>query len=141
MPVVEIVAIALLFVLSLMANAVITRWSTKRVLGLDMTVMSSYLVVVGRSLAALLAGFAIGYAVRLGFLTENNGQIEYVKMAAMLLVACLSFLAYWVLLGKVSNTSISLWGMTKTVATETGMLAVSVVGVSIVLSAVFFLFS
>lgn len=138
---VEIVAIALLFVLSLMANAVITRWSTKRVLGLDMTVMSSYLVVVGRSLAALLAGFAIGYAVRLGFLTENNGQIEYVKMAAMLLVACLSFLAYWVLLGKVSNTSISLWGMTKTVATETGMLAVSVVGVSIVLSAVFFLFS
>lgn len=138
---VEIVAIALLFVLSLMANAVITRWSTKRILGLDMSVMSSYLVVVGRSLAALLAGFAIGYAVRLGFLTENNGQIEYVKMAAMLLVACLSFLAYWVLLGKVSKTSISLWGMTKTVATETGMLAVSVVGVSIVLSTVFFLFS
>lgn len=138
---VEIVAIALLFVLSLMANAVITRWSTKRVLGLDMTVMSSYLVVVGRSLAALLAGFAIGYAVRLGFLTENNGQIEYVKMAAMLLVACLSFLAYWVLLGKVSKKSISFWGMTKTVATETGMLAVSVVGVSVVLSTVFFLFS
>ncbi len=138
---IEIVALALLFVLSLMANAVIIKWSTKRVLGLDISVMSSYLVVMGRSLAALLAGFAIGYAVRLGLLTENNDQIEYVKIAAMLLVACLSFLAYWILLGKASKTSISFWGVTKTVATETVMLAISVVGVSVVLSTVFFLFS
>lgn len=138
---IEIGLVTLLFVLSVIANSIITRWSTKRVLGLNISVLSSYLIVLGRSLAALLAGLAIGYAVRIGFLGDSKESFDYLKIASMLLIACLSFFAYWFLLGKVSKTSISLWSMTKTVTAETGLLIVSVVGVSIVLSTVFFLFS
>lgn len=141
LPLIEIISIAVLFVISLVANAIITKWSAKRVLGLDLTNFSASLVVIGRSLAALLAGFSIGYAIRLGFLPEVEGDLEYIKLAMMLFVACLSFLAYWALLGRVSKTRISFLGMAKTVATETVMLVVSVVGVSLVISSAFFLFS
>ncbi len=135
----EIGVVGILFILSLAANAIITRWSTKRVLGLEVSLVKSWLIVSGRSFAALLAGFAIGYAVRL----ELQGDVAYkaVQLSGMILVSCLSFLAYWVLLGKMTNTSISLWGMTKTVAAETVMLVISVVGISIVLSVIFYIFN
>ena len=135
----EIGVVGILFVLSLAANATITRWSTKRVLGLEVSLVKSWLIVSGRSFAALLAGFAIGYAVRLGL----QGDVPYkaIQLSGMVLVSCLSFLAYWVLLGKMTNTSISLWGMTKTVAAETVMLVICVVGISIVLSIIFYIFN
>ena len=135
----EIGVVGILFVISLAANAIITRWSTKRVLGLEVSLVKSWLVVSGRSFAALLAGFAIGYAVRLEL--QGNASYKVIQLSGMLLVSCLSFLAYWVLLGKMTNTSISLWGMTKTVAAETVMLVISVVGISIVLSIIFYIFN
>ena len=100
--------------------------------------MKSTVIVIGRSFAALLAGFVIGYAVRLGLAGEINQNA--MKIAAMFVIASLSFLAYWVLLGKMTNTQISFWGMTKTVGTEAVMLSVTVIGISVVLSTVFFLF-
>lgn len=137
-------AIGALFVLSMAANVFITRWSAKRILGLDVPVVKSGLIVLGRSLAALLAGFAVGYAIRLGFASDGVGEgtvvARTIQMSGMMLVACLSFLAYWLLLGKMTNTQISLWGMTKTVAAESTMLVISVVGVSLVLSTLFVLF-
>ncbi|MBL4607585.1 MAG: hypothetical protein JKY01_07130 [Pseudomonadales bacterium] len=135
----EIGVVGILFVLSLAANATITRWSTKRVLGLEVSLVKSWLIVSGRSFAALLAGFAIGYAVRLGL--QGDAPYKAIQLSGMVLVSCLSFLAYWVLLGKMTNTSISLWGMTKTVAAETVMLVICVVGISIVLSIIFYIFN
>ena len=140
----EVGVIALLFVLSLAANALITRWSTKRVLGLDVSMVKAGLIVTVRSLAALLAGFSIGYGINIGLIHNPEGQgqdARYAQMGAMALVACLSFLAYWAMLGKLTNSRISFWGMTKTVATETTLLVASVVGVSVVLSTVFYFFS
>ncbi len=134
----EIIVIAVLFVVSMLVNAIITRWSTKRVLGIEVSWLKSTVIVIGRSFAALLAGFVIGYAVRLGLAGEINQNA--MKIAAMFVIASLSFLAYWVLLGKMTNTQISFWGMTKTVGTEAVMLSVTVIGISVVLSTVFFLF-
>ena len=137
-------AIAALFVLSMTVNVFITRWSAKRVLGLDVTVVKSGLIVLGRSLAALLAGFAVGYAIQLGFVPDGGGEgtvvARNIQMSGLMLVACLSFLVYWLLLGKMTHTQISLWGMTKTVAAESTMLVISVVGVSLVLSTLLVLF-
>ncbi|MFC1337330.1 MAG: hypothetical protein G8D91_21915 [gamma proteobacterium symbiont of Clathrolucina costata] len=138
----EISFVGMLFLLSLAANAIITRWSTKRVLGLDVSLVKSGVIVVGRSLAALLGGFAVGYAIKVGLL---QGDVEVankaIQLTGMAAVAALSFLAYWVLLGKMTNTSISLWGMTKTVATESVMLIVASVGIAIILSVVMVTFS
>ena len=136
----EIGVVSVLFLLSLGANALITRWSTRRVLGLDVSLLKSGTIVLGRSFAALLAGFAVGYAIRLGL---QGGEIAHkvIQISGMGLVAVLSFLVYWVLLGKMTSTSISLWGMTKTVAAESVMLIVGSVGVAIVLSVLFYLFN
>ena len=60
---VEIGVLSILFVLSLTANALATKWPTKRGLGLEVSLVKSGLNTVGRCLAALLAGFAIGYAI------------------------------------------------------------------------------
>lgn len=135
---VEIGVVSILFLLSLAANALITRWSAKKVLGLEVSLVRSGLIVAGRSLAALLAGFAVGYAIRLGL--QGDVAHKAVQLAGMVVVALLSFFAYWALLGKMTNTSISFWGMTKTVATETVMLLVAAFGIAIVLSFIFYTF-
>lgn len=135
---VEIGVVSILFLLSLAANALITRWSAKKVLGLEVSLVRSGLIVAGRSLAALLAGFAVGYAIRLGL--QGDVAHKAVQLAGMAMVALLSFFAYWALLGKMTNTSISFWGMTKTVATETVMLLVAAFGIAIVLSFIFYTF-
>jgi len=137
----EISIVGVLFLLSLVANAVITRWSTKRVLGLEVSLVKSSVIVVGRSLAAMLGGFAIGYGIKVGLLEGGEVNHKFIQLSGMAVVVVLSFVAYWVLLGKMTNTSISFWGMTKTVATETIMLVVVSVGIAIVLSVVFFTFS
>ncbi|MCG8061004.1 MAG: hypothetical protein N0E38_14420 [Candidatus Thiodiazotropha endolucinida] len=95
---VEIGVVSILFLLSLAANALITRWSAKKVLGLEVSLVRSGLIVAGRSLAALLAGFAVGYAIRLGL--QGNVAHKAVQLAGMAMVALLSFFAYWALLGK-----------------------------------------
>lgn len=135
----EIGIVGILFIVSLAANALITQWSAKRVLGIDVSIVHSGVIVMGRTLAALLGGFAVGYAIRLGFQGDTGNKA--IQIAGMGAVAVLSFIAYWALLGKITKTSISLWGMTKTVATETALLVVSVIGIAIVLSTVFTLFS
>lgn len=135
---VEIGVVSILFLLSLAANALITRWSAKKVLGLEVSLVRSGLIVAGRSLAALLAGFAVGYGIRLGL--QGDVAHKAVQLAGMVVVALLSFFAYWALLGKMTNTSISFWGMTKTVATETVMLLVAAFGIAIILSFIFYTF-
>jgi len=134
----EILIIAALFIASLLLNALITRWSTKRILGIEVSWLKSTLIVAGRSLCALLAGFVLGFCIRLGLTGELDQNI--LQISAMVVVACLSFLAYWILLGKMTKTRISLWGMTKTVGTEAVMLSVTVIGISVVLSTVFYVF-
>lgn len=135
---VEIGVVSILFLLSLAANALITKWSAKKVLGLEVSLVRSGLIVAGRSFAALLAGFAVGYAIRLGL--QGDVAHKAVQLAGMAVVALLSFFAYWALLGKMTNASISFWGMTKTVATETVMLLVAAFGIAIVLSFIFYTF-
>ena len=135
----EIGVVGILFLLSLVANALVTRWSAKRVLGIEVSLLKSGLIVTGRSLAALLAGFAIGYIIRLSIQSGDNSH-QAVQIMGMGIVALLSFGAYWALLGKITNTSISLWGMTKTVATETVMLVVTAFGIAIILSTIFYTF-
>jgi len=134
----EIVILSVLFLVSLGVNALITRWSAKRVLGLDISVIKSGIVVLLRSLSALLAGFAVGYAIRLG----SNGEMadKGIQVVGMGIVSLLSFLAYWVLLGRLTKSSITLWGMTKTVGTETALLIVAAVGIAVVVSTVTFIF-
>jgi len=134
----EIGIVGGLFLISLVANAAITRWSTKRVLGINVSFIRSSLIVAGRSLAALLAGFSIGYVIRVGLQDETPDKV--VMLSSMTIVSLLSFFAYWLLLGKMTNTSISLWGMTKTVAAETVMLIVVSSGIAIVLSFIFYTF-
>ena len=137
----EISIVGALFLLSLVANAIITRWSTKRVLGLEVSLVKSSVIIVGRSLAAMLGGFAIGYGIKVGLLEGEEIDHKFIQLSGMVTVALLSFIAYWVLLGKMTNTSISFWGMTKTVVTETTMLIIVSIGIAIVLSTIFFLFS
>ena len=134
----EIIFIAVLFVLSMLLNAMITRWSAKRVLGIEVSWLKSTLIITGRSLCALLAGFVVGFAIRLGLTGELDQNI--LQIIGMVIVAGLSFLAYWILLGKMTNTRITFWGMTKTVGTEAVMLSVTVLGISVVLSTVFYMF-
>lgn len=135
---VEIGVVSILFLLSLAANALMTRWSAKKVLGLEVSLFRSGLIVAGRSLAALLAGFAAGYVIRLGL--QGDVAHKAVQLSCMVVVALLSFFAYWALLGKMTNTSISFWGMTKTVVTETVMLLVIAFGIAIILSFTFYTF-
>lgn len=137
---IEIGLIAILFVLSLAANAIIARWSAKKVLGLDVSLVRSMSIVAGRSFAALLAGFAIGYAIRLGLAEDSGTAQNTVQMIGVGAVALLSFLAYWLLLGKMTGTNISLVGMTKTVAVETGMLFACAFAIAIIMSTMFVLF-
>ena len=134
----EIITIAVLFVISMLLNAVITKWSTKRVLGMEVSWLKSTLIVTGRSLCALLAGFVLGFAIRLGLTGELDQNV--LQITGMVIVAGLSFLAYWILLGKMTNTRISFWGMTKTVGTEAVMLSMTVIGISVVLSTLFYVF-
>lgn len=135
----EIIVVGSLFLFSLGLNAFTARWSTRKVLGINLSWASSGLIVLGRSLAALLAGFAIGYAIRL--LLQGNVNQNILQLASMFVISILSFLAYWALLGKLSGKSISLWGMTKTVATETMVLVGSCTAIAIVLSTVIYLFN
>lgn len=134
----EILVLSVLFLVSLAANALVTRWSTKRVLGINLSVIKSGIIVLLRSLAALLAGFAVGYAIRVG----SSGDIadKGIQVVGMALVSLFSFLAYWVLLGRFTKSSISLWGMTKTVGTETALLVLASLGIALVVSVVFVVF-
>lgn len=133
-----IAIVGILFLVSLVVNAIIARWSANKVLGVKISLLRSGLAVGGRSLAALLGGFAVGYAIKVG--AQGDAPHKMIQIVGMLCVTGLSFLAYWVLLGKITNTSISLWGMTKTVATETLLLIVSAFGIALLLSAIFYLF-
>lgn len=134
----EVLGLAVLFLISLGVNALMTQWSAKRVLGIQISVLKSGIVVLLRSLAALLAGFAVGYVIRIGL----HGEIadKGIQVAGMVVVSILSFLAYWVLLGRFTKSSITLWGMTKTVGAETAMLSLAAVGIAVVVSTVFFVF-
>jgi len=136
-----ILFIGVIFVLSLIANAYVAQWSTKKVMGIDISLVNSGLVVTGRTFASLLAGFAIGYAINIG-LTGNADSVEgMIKIMAMSIVSIFSFLVYWALLGKFTKTKISLWGMTKTAATETVVMLSSVVVISLILSSLYFMFN
>ena len=136
-----ILFIGVLFMLSLAVNTVITRWSTKRVLGIDVSYFNSGIAVTGRSLPGLLAGFALGYAVRIGLQGDAATIDGALQIGAMVIISIFSFLVYWVLLGKLTGKEISLWGITKTAATETVVMIGSVFVIGIVLSVTFYFFN
>lgn len=136
---IEISVVGSLFLISLAANALVTRWSARKVLGIEVSIVKSISIVVVRSLAALLAGFSVGYGIRL-FLQGEIIQ-QSVQIIGVSIVAVLSFIIYWALLGKMTNTSISFLGMTKTVLTESVMLFGVAVGIAIFLSLSFYVFN
>lgn len=135
----EIGVVAVLFLLSIAANAILTKYSTSIVLGINISLFKSSIIVAVRSFAALLSGYSVGYAIRLGLAQEQQANTN-IQIACMVLVSLFSFLAYWILLGKLSGSRISLVGITKTIAAETLFLLVSSVGVAIVLSILFAFF-
>lgn len=122
-------------VASLVLNALVTKWSTKRMLGLEVSVFKSVLVVATRSCAALLAGLAIGYLIKAGSSKENL-PTDLVQIAGVIFVGALSFFVYWLTLGKVTGTKVHVWAMTKTVAVETGVMIAAVIALSLVISLV-----
>lgn len=136
---IEIGVVAVLFLLSIAANAILTKYSTSMVLGLNISLFRSSVIVAVRSFAALLSGYSVGYAIRLGLAQEQQANTN-IQIAGMVLVSLFSFLVYWILLGKLSGSRISLVGITKTIAAETLLLLVSSAGVAIVLSILFAFF-
>lgn len=128
----EILAVFALFIVSLTLNALVTKYSAKKILGIELSFFKSNLVVLGKSFAMLLAGFCVGYAIKIGF--NGNTELKSVKLIALSTVTLLSFLVYWYLLGRISETRISLWGMTKTVFTETTIMIGSIIGISLILA-------
>lgn len=135
----EILVVAVLFIVSIGFNALIARYSTKKVLGIEMSFFKSSLVVIGRTLAALLAGFCVGYGVKVAFASEVD--MKWVQLTGLLLMTGLSFVAYWILLGKVTQTKIPFVGMAKTAIAETGLTIVSIIGVSVIISILLVLFN
>lgn len=133
----EILIVAGLMVLSMVFNSMISRWSARRFIGIELSFMKANFLVLSRSLAALLAGFCVGYAIKLGF---NSGEeMRGVKIVGVLLMSLVSFFIYWGLMQKVSGKKIELLTMIKSVAAEAGVLIVSIVAISIVLSTIFVL--
>lgn len=136
---IEIGVVAVLFLLSIAANAILTKYSTSMVLGLNISLFRSGVIVAVRSFAALLSGYSVGYAIRLGLAQEQQANTN-IQIAGMVLVSLFSFLVYWILLGKLSGSRIPLVGIAKTIAAETLLLLVSSAGVAIVLSILFAFF-
>lgn len=134
----EITIVCALFLVSLGANAFITRYSAQRILGVEISLLKSGVVVFGRTLAALLAGFCVGLGLKVGF--DANIDLKWVKLGALALMTSLSFIAYWFLLGKMSKTQISFWGMTKTAATETAIMIGAIIAIAFVLSILMLIF-
>lgn len=128
----EILVVFTFFVTSLLLNALVTKYSAKKVLGIELSFLKSNLVVLGKSLAMLLAGFCVGYGIKLGF--DGKTELKSVKLIALSSVTLLSFFVYWFLLGKISETRISFWGMTKTVITETSIMIGAIIGISLILA-------
>lgn len=135
----EILLIGLLFIASMLGNTVVAKYSTNKVLGIDISYMRSGFIVLARFMASLLAGFACGYALKVGFGIE---QVEHknFQILGMVAIASLSFLVYWLLLGKLTKSKISLWGMTKTFLTETTIMGAVAVILAIILSTFFVVF-
>lgn len=128
----EILSVFGLFIISLLLNAIVTKYSAKKVLGIELSFLKSNLVVLGKSLAMLLAGFCVGYGIKIGF--NGATELKSAKLIALSSVTLLSFFVYWYLLGRISATRITLWGMTKTVITETGIMIGSIVGIALILA-------
>jgi len=67
----EIGVLTLLFLLSFAANTFITLWSTKKVLGIEVSLVQSGLIVLGR----FFAGFAVGYAIRIAWKNDSQSHL------------------------------------------------------------------
>lgn len=127
----NLVVVGLLFVVSTVGSALLQKWSTRKVLGIDISIFKSSILVLGRSLAALFIGFAIGYLIRI---LRADLDPDWIRLVGMGVVTVLSFLIYWILLGKLTKRQVSLVGMTKTVALEGVLLVCAVVAIALLLS-------
>lgn len=132
----ELLVISALFLVSLLSNALVAKWSTEKVLGVDVSIVKSLFLVGTRSLAGLLAGFAVGYTV--SFIIQGDVQEDLLMFVAMVIVSFLSFGVYWLLLGRLTGKKISFWAVTKTVAAETIYMVVFIIALAIFLSILFF---
>lgn len=133
----EIVILCLLFSFSLLTNAVISKWSTRKFIGIELSLFKSGFLVLTRTLAALVAGFCIGYAVKVGFL--GTGDFKSLQIVGVLMVSLLSFFIYWILLQKVSGKKVQAIEMVKSVAAEAGVLAIGIIVLALILSTIFVL--
>lgn len=132
----EIVVLCLLFGVSLSVNAVISKWSAKKFIGIELSVVRSAVLVTSRTLAALVAGFCLGYAIKIGIIGKEHTEFKTFKLIGVLVMSTVSFFVYWFLLQKIGGKKIQLSVMVKSVAFEAGILLGGIIGIALLLSTV-----
>lgn len=112
------ITVVFLFIVSLVVSTWLARWSNRRVLGVDPGWVKQGGLVLARTGAATIAGFALGKVISLGMQGQAVGLVEAVQYAGLGLAGVASFLLYWLLLGRVANKPIPFLGMLKAVTLE-----------------------
>ncbi len=130
-----VISVLVIFVVSLVVSTWLARWSSRRALGVDQGWIKQGGLVLARTAAATVVGFALGKAISLGMAGQPVGVLEAMQYAGLALAGVASFLIYWALLGKVSNRTIPFLGMVRAVTLESVAAWSLIVLASLVVSA------
>ena len=106
----------LLFGLSFLLNAGISKLSAERVLGIKLPWIKAGGIVLFRSLAAIVAGLLVGYLAHLDLAGELSKLV--INVILTIGVGIVSYLAYWYMLSKLVDKPVGLWQFTKTIFFE-----------------------
>jgi hypothetical protein len=128
----------LLVFLGLVISTVLVRRSSRKAMGLDLTWVQSFKVVLVRGIVALGLGFVIG---KLVFLSIQYGLLsEYVlkdhpffSVVIMLICGLGSFVAYQWIVGRISGRSIRITSLIKTVLYESGYFVLSMFALLVII--------
>jgi len=129
----ELIFIAILLTLAMMFNAIFTRISAERVLGLKLDMVRSTLLVAVRNLSALLCGFVFGFIIKQGMLGEF--VLLSPMTAGLVVVSALALIIYWGTLRTLGFNQITLFGVLKLVTLESILMVVALGGILVVLIA------
>ena len=135
----EIIFIIIVLVASFALNAAVAKYSISRVLDTKISFLKSSLLVLGRTSAGLIAGLTIGFAIKLLADDTNAVSISGSQSAGMFAIALSSFLAYMFFLKRLSPAKVSVGKLTKTAVTESLLLSMVIIVISVSLSTIYVL--
>ena len=108
---------ALVFVgIGMSIDAFVTRMSAKKSIGTTLSWLQGYLLVISRTLVALVGGFAVGNLIRAAIGGDVAPEIEQVVISCI--VSVISFVCYWWMMRKTTRKKVPIRQMIKTVFLE-----------------------